>query len=266
MSIRRIGIAGINAQKEKERRLKEMGAEIEANLMTDLKSQFNEFKTKLEEFAVKNKKQINEDPVFRRQFHQMCREIGVDPISSQKGRLGGAIGLGNFYYELGIQLVNVCIALKKKTGGFVEMSDCMRYLQALRGSAASAISEDDIVSAIKQLQTLGTSLHIIEIDNKQYISSVPMELNDDTKLLIALGEDEGYFTEDIAVEKLKISLQRVQEAVKILISEGIIWIDNPSYVKPDRDKKTKTLYWFPNMLKKSNFDLSSVIQPKEYKK
>lgn len=257
----RYGIAGIKAQKEKEERLKKLGAELETNLMNDLTTQFNDFKNNLEEFAVKNKKLINDDPVFRRQFHQMCREIGVDPISSQKGRLGGAIGLGNFYYELGIQVVNVCIALKKKTGGFVEMADCMRYLEKLRGSAASAISEDDIVNAIKQMQTLGTSLNIIKVDTKQYISSVPMELNEDHKLLIVLGEEEGYFTESMAVEKLKILPQRVQEAVKILIAEGIVWIDNPCYVSSST-AKPETLYWFPNMLKKSNFDLS-IVQPKK---
>ena len=111
------GIAGIKAQQEKAKRLKQMGAELESNLVSDLKAQFNEFKASLEAFAVKNKKQINDDPVFRRQFHQMCLEIGVDPISSQKAHLGGTLGLGHFYYELGIQVINVCIALKKKTGG-----------------------------------------------------------------------------------------------------------------------------------------------------
>ena len=71
----------------------------------------------------------------------MCLEIGVDPISSSKGHLGGVIGLGNFYYELGIQVINICLALRKKTGGFVEMSDCMMYLKHLRGSASSEINE-----------------------------------------------------------------------------------------------------------------------------
>eukprot|EP01022_Parablepharisma_sp_SALTPOND_P028919 TRINITY_DN72038_c0_g1_i1.p1 TRINITY_DN72038_c0_g1~~TRINITY_DN72038_c0_g1_i1.p1 ORF type:complete len:289 (-),score=33.76 TRINITY_DN72038_c0_g1_i1:85-870(-) len=257
---RGMGLAGIKLQKEKEERLKKMGAELEANLISDLKNQFIEFKANLEKFAVRNKKQINEDPVFRRQFHQMCLEIGVDPISSQKGHLGGTLGLGSFYYELGIQVTNICIALKKKTGGFVEMSDCMKYLQHLRGSAASKISEEDITSAIKQLQVLGPALQLINVDNKQYISSVPMELNEDHKLLISLGEQQGFFSESMAVDKLKISLQRVQEAVKILISEGIVWIDEPCFVSPEPGQKIERLYWFPNMLKKSNFDLS-IVQP-----
>ena len=52
------GIAGIKAQQEKAKRLKQMGAELESNLINDLKAQFNEFKASLEAFAVKNKKQI----------------------------------------------------------------------------------------------------------------------------------------------------------------------------------------------------------------
>jgi len=247
-------------EKQKAERAKKIGQEINTNLITDLKKQFTEFKLNLEQFAVKNKKQINEDPVFRRQFHEMCKEIGVDPISSQKGALGGALGMGTFYYELGIQVTNICIALRKKTGGIVEMSDCMKYLQHLRGSAASKVSEEDVIQAVKQLQIFGPTIQIIEVENKKYISSVPIELNQDTKLLIALGEEQGYFSIASAAEKLKMQHAQVQEAVKILISEGIVWVDEPCFVNPEGQKK-ETLYWFPNMMKKSNYELSSVIKP-----
>lgn len=117
------------------------GTKLIADLMGSMQSQFKEFKSNLEKFAINNKKQINEDPIFRKQFHQMCLDIGVDPMSSKKGMLGGALGLGDFYYGLGIQVLNICIALRKKTGGFVEMSDCLRYLRHIRGSAASEVGE-----------------------------------------------------------------------------------------------------------------------------
>ena len=41
-----------------------------------------EFKKHLEEFAFKHKKEINDNPVFRNEFLKMCKEIGVDPLSS----------------------------------------------------------------------------------------------------------------------------------------------------------------------------------------
>jgi ESCRT-II complex subunit VPS22 len=40
-----------------------------------------DFRKNLEEFALKHKKEINDNPVFRKEFLTMCREIGVDPLS-----------------------------------------------------------------------------------------------------------------------------------------------------------------------------------------
>jgi ESCRT-II complex subunit VPS22 len=72
-----------------------------------------EFKSNLEEFAVKYKKEINQNPVFRNQFLKMCKEIGVDPLScilsflyftlANKGFWVDVLGVGDFYYELAVR-------------------------------------------------------------------------------------------------------------------------------------------------------------------
>lgn len=46
-----------------------------------MKLQLEDFKKNLEEFALKHKKEINNNPVFRNEFLKMCKEIGVDPLS-----------------------------------------------------------------------------------------------------------------------------------------------------------------------------------------
>lgn len=38
----------------------------------------------------------------------MCASIGVDPLSSGKG-FWSVLGIGDFYYELAVQIVEVCI-------------------------------------------------------------------------------------------------------------------------------------------------------------
>ncbi len=43
------------------------------------------FKKNLEEFAVKYKDEIKRDAQFRKQFQDMCANIGVDPLASSKG-------------------------------------------------------------------------------------------------------------------------------------------------------------------------------------
>lgn len=44
-------------------------------------------------------------------FHllqEMCASIGVDPLSSGKG-FWSVLGIGDFYYELAVQIVEVCL-------------------------------------------------------------------------------------------------------------------------------------------------------------
>ena len=37
----------------------------------------------------------------------MCASIGVDPLASGKGFWSEMLGVGDFYYELGVQIVEV---------------------------------------------------------------------------------------------------------------------------------------------------------------
>ena len=67
----------------------------------------------------------------------MCKEIGVDPISSrQKEGVFSKLfdkNVNDFYYELAIQISNICIALRPKNGGYLEETECLRLLNKLRG-------------------------------------------------------------------------------------------------------------------------------------
>lgn len=45
---------------------------------------------------------IRKNPTFRAQFHEMCAKVGVDPLASNKGFWAELLGIGDFYYELGL--------------------------------------------------------------------------------------------------------------------------------------------------------------------
>jgi ESCRT-II complex subunit VPS22 len=49
--------------------------------------QIAEFKGHLETFAIKHKKEISSNAVFRNQFLKMCKELGVDPLSCKSKTL-----------------------------------------------------------------------------------------------------------------------------------------------------------------------------------
>ncbi len=134
------------------------------------------FRTKLEEFARDHKQEIRKDPEFRRHFQDMCASIGVDPLASGKGFWSEMLGVGDFYYELGVQAIEVCMATSHKTGGLMELGELRRRLIRSRGKSAhhQDISLDDLLRAIKRLKVLGGGFNLIRLDSGRYlVQSVP---------------------------------------------------------------------------------------------
>ena len=78
-------------------------------------------------FSARN--DIRQDPVFRAQFHTMCANIGVDPLASNKGMWAQLLGFGDFYYELGVQIVEACLATRAYNGGFMELGALRNAVQ-----------------------------------------------------------------------------------------------------------------------------------------
>jgi hypothetical protein len=53
---------------------------------------------------------------FRADFMKMCRAIGVDPLSSDKGAFKGLFSKTSkeYYYRLATQVSSICLVLKEK--------------------------------------------------------------------------------------------------------------------------------------------------------
>ena len=74
--------------------------------------------------------EIRQDPIFRAQFHTMCSNIGVDPLASNKGMWAQLLGFGDFYYELGVQVVEGCLSTRPMNGGLVDLAALCKIVQA----------------------------------------------------------------------------------------------------------------------------------------
>ena len=96
----------------------------------DTKNKFKMFKERLEHFAKNHREEISRDPHFRRQFQEMCAAIGVDPLASSRGFWAETLGVGDFYYELAVRVVEYCMANRTKLGGLIQLSVIARYLKA----------------------------------------------------------------------------------------------------------------------------------------
>ncbi|RUP49557.1 putative vacuolar protein sorting-associated protein 22 2 [Jimgerdemannia flammicorona] len=122
-------------------------------------------------------------------FQRMCSNIGVDPLASNKGFWAELLGVGDFYYELGIQIIDACMATRARNGGLIEIGELMRRVERMRGKANSqVISEDDIVRSIKTLKPLGNGFDILQIGDRRMVRSVPKELNTDQSSVLVLAQ------------------------------------------------------------------------------
>ena len=70
----------------------------------------------------------------------MCQKIGVDPLASKRGFWAQLLGVGDFYYELGVQIVEVCLRTRSSNGGLIDIDELKQKLIKLRGPKAQEVS------------------------------------------------------------------------------------------------------------------------------
>uniref|UniRef100_A0A3B5LHG5 Vacuolar-sorting protein SNF8 n=1 Tax=Xiphophorus couchianus TaxID=32473 RepID=A0A3B5LHG5_9TELE len=180
--------------------------------MGQMSKQLETFKSNLEEFASKHKQEIRKNPQFRVQFQEMCATIGVDPLASGKGFWSEMLGVGDFYYELGVQIIEVCLALKHRNGGLITLDELHQRVLKGRGKYAQDVSQDDLVRAIKKLKVMGNGFGMIPVGGSYLVQSVPAELNMDHTVVLQLAEDH-------------------------LLKEGLAWLDSQA--------AGEAQYWLP---------------------
>ncbi|XP_058676573.1 vacuolar-sorting protein SNF8 isoform X1 [Ammospiza caudacuta] len=116
MHRRGVGAGAIARRKLTEAKYKERGTVLAEDQLAQMSKQLETFRTHLQAFASKHKQEIRRSPEFRLQFQHMCAAIGVDPLASGKGFWAEVLGVGDFYYELGVQIIEVCLALRHRNG------------------------------------------------------------------------------------------------------------------------------------------------------
>lgn len=241
----RRGRAGIGAHQQKQRReekLKNLGKQIEEAQLEHVKGNLATFQTKLEDFATKYKKKINDNPLFRTQFQEMCQAIGVDPLASNKGFWGELLGFGDFYYELGVQIIDICFQTRRANGGLINEAELLTRLRKQRRATAQQICEDDIERAVKKLAAFGDGFRLIKVGSAKMVVSVPVELNQDHMAVLAHAENTAHSSLSQIKRDLRWSEARASSVLDLMLQEGMAWIDNQTGGEPD--------YWFPSLFRR----------------
>lgn len=84
---------------------------------------------------------------------------------------------------------------------------------------------DDVLRAVKSLEPLGSGFSIITVGNKQYIRSVPKELNTDQATVLEAIQVLGYVSVSMLQLNLNWEKARAQTVIDDLLADGLVWLD-----------------------------------------
>lgn len=234
---RRAGVGRFQRREQEKEIYGAVGSELASAKAEHVEKQVGVFRAKLEEFARKHRKGINRDPEFRRQFQIMCKRIGVDPLVSSKGFWAEILGIGDFYYELGVQVTDACISSRDENGGLMDLAELRARVHAMRAASAQRVSEDDLVRAVDGLRALGNGFKVVRAGARDLVVSVPVELNHDHSDVLLLAQRTGHVTQASLSRDLGWSELRASRALKLLLDQGMAWIDGAEGAPDAR-------YWF----------------------
>ena len=226
---RKVGVAVAVNRKKDEENFAKVGKNMEEIKLSFVNDVLDDFKTKLQDFAMKYKDRINSDPEFRMQFCEMCKSVGVDPLSSSKGFWGHTLGFGNYYFELGVKIVQICGSMRYQNGGIMKSEQLLSEIT--KNSNFKSVSIDDITKSIEKLQILGNGFRLLNIQGRSYILSVPLELNKDHEEMLDVANENSInfnqllITQEIMNQSRGWSRERFDISIRLLLTEGIVWLD-----------------------------------------
>lgn len=165
----------------------------------------------------------------------MCNAIGVDPLaaSNVKGKRGESLWarvLGNdvndFYFEVAVRIVELCRATRGENGGLLGVTECCQTVA--KGKAIGSglqVTDDDVLRAVESLKPLGPGFDVINIGSKQFIRSIPKELNTDQSRVLEVLQILGFVTVSMLQVNLQWKSARATTVVKDLLADSLVWID-----------------------------------------
>lgn len=169
----------------------------------------------------------------------------MDPLASQKGWWNEVLGFGDFYYELAVQVAEVCLVSRSANGGLIELQTLLASLRTRRNVHAPPISEDDIRHAVNKLQGLGQGFKLLKIGKNTFVQSVPKDLKDDYGKVLSLAEVTGFVRVSDIIQATQWPEHQAVETLEELLGRGLCMVD-------DGDPSGVRLYWVVSLMMKGD--------------
>jgi len=225
------------------------GSSLKSANAAALQAQLEVFQSLLHNFALEHAATIKSNPTFRAEFARMCNAIGVDPLagSNVKGKKADSLwakvlghDVNDFYFSVAVRVVELCQSTRDENGGLLGVKECCDSVA--KGKAIGGglqLSEDDILRAVKALEPLGSGFSVITIANKQFIRSVPKELNTDQSTVLEVLQLLGSVTVSLLQVNLGWEKARAVTVLEDLLADSLVWVDLQC---------TESEYWSPQGL------------------
>ncbi|KAJ5895296.1 hypothetical protein N7495_006987 [Penicillium taxi] len=256
MSRRGVGLGAFTNRIQATQSYANHGANLRSAHLASLQTQLSVFQSLLHTFALEHSSTIKDNPTFRAEFARMCNTIGVDPLAASniKGK-NGRRGLGeggsfwtqilggdmnDFYFEVAVRVVELCRETRSENGGLIGVEECQKRVG--KGKAIGSgleVSEDDILRAVRSLEPLGSGFSIVHVGTKQFIRSIPKELNTDQSTVLEAIQVLGFVSVSMLCLNLNWEKARAQTVIDDLLTDGLVWLDSQGSEKE---------YWSPQGL------------------
>nr|ODN90628.1 ESCRT-II complex subunit VPS22 [Cryptococcus depauperatus CBS 7841] len=247
------GIVGLSRQSATTSSYSSLSNSLTSSQLDNLNASLTSFREALVKFASKHRADIRKDPAFRHKFQKMCAAIGVDPLAvgpgnggSSRGWWSEVLGIGEWEYELAVQVVDVCVSTRHENGGVIEVNDLIRRVGRLRSGGLShlplsgeaksytrleddgQITSQDILRVLKLLHPLhaGYTVHH-PTSSSTYIRTIPRSLDTDQSTLLAIAATTGgRLHPRIVKAQTGWADTRIKTAMEgCVMREGLGWVD-----------------------------------------
>jgi ESCRT-II complex subunit VPS22 len=159
--------------------------------------------------------------------------------TANKGFWAQVLGVGDFYYEIAIQAIDVCLATRPTNGGIISLRELVAIIKQIRGKHAQRISTNDVLTAIRKVAGLGNGFQVLDFPSGAMVVSVPMELSTGHRKVLELAQSSGMVTVSQLQTELKWNEANCERILNMLMHEGMAWIDKQA---------NEPQYWFPSIL------------------
>jgi ESCRT-II complex subunit VPS22 len=135
--------------------------------------------------------------------------------------------VSDFYYELAVQMIEICNSIQERTGGLIYLDQILARIRKVRNKFVNEVNEDDCKRAIKKLNIFGNAFTLITMNNGRYmVQSLPEGMNVDHTQVLKLAEtNKGIISHKLIVDEFKWDTLRIENVLHSMIKEGIVWLD-----------------------------------------